>query len=147
MRRVVVTGMGIVSCIGENIDDVKESLQAGRSGITLDEKMVELGFRSQISGRPTVVAKDHVNKRSMRFMGDAAGWSAVAMQEAIEMSGLEEHQISNDRTGIIAGSGGPSAIEIVRAADITRKNLSPKRIGPFAVPKAMNGVSDAGHAL
>ena len=143
MRRVVVTGMGIVSCIGENIDDVKESLQAGRSGITLDEKMVELGFRSQISGRPTVVAKDHVNKRSMRFMGDAAGWSAVAMQEAIEMSGLEEHQISNDRTGIIAGSGGPSAIEIVRAADITRKNLSPKRIGPFAVPKAMSSTVSA----
>ena len=143
MRRVVVTGMGIVSCIGDNIDEVKESLKAGRSGISLDEKMVELGFRSQISGRPKLVAKDHVNKRSMRFMGDAAGWSAVAMQEAIEMAGLSEDEISNERIGIIAGSGGPSAIEIVRAADITRKNTSPKRIGPFAVPKAMSSTVSA----
>jgi len=143
MRRVVVTGMGIVSCIGDNIDEVKDSLKAGRSGISLDEKMVELGFRSQISGRPKLAAKDHVNKRSMRFMGDAAGWSAVAMQEAIEMAGLEDDHISNERTGIIAGSGGPSAIEIVRAADITRKNESPKRIGPFAVPKAMSSTVSA----
>ncbi len=143
MRRVVVTGMGIVSCIGDNIDEVKDSLKAGRSGISLDEKMVELGFRSQISGRPKLAAKDHVNKRSMRFMGDAAGWSAVAMQEAIEMAGLGDDHISNERTGIIAGSGGPSAIEIVRAADITRKNESPKRIGPFAVPKAMSSTVSA----
>ena len=143
MRRVVVTGMGIVSCIGDNIAEVTDSLKAGKSGISTDEKMVELGFRSQISGRPKLVAKDHVNKRSMRFMGDAAGWSAVAMQEAIEMAGLEEAQISDERTGIIAGSGGPSAIEIVRAADITRKNTSPKRIGPFAVPKAMSSTVSA----
>ncbi len=143
MRRVVVTGMGIVSCIGDNISEVADSLKAGRSGISTDEKMVELGFRSQISGRPKLVAKDHVNKRSMRFMGDAAGWSAVAMQEAIEMAGLTDDQISDERTGIIAGSGGPSAIEIVRAADITRKNESPKRIGPFAVPKAMSSTVSA----
>ena len=143
MRRVVVTGMGIVSCIGDNIDQVTESLKAGKSGISTDEKMVELGFRSQISGRPNVVAKDHVHKRSMRFMGDAAGWSAIAMQEAIEMAGLSEAQISDERTGIIAGSGGPSAIEIVRAADVTRKNESPKRIGPFAVPKAMSSTVSA----
>jgi len=134
MRRVVITGLGIVSCIGNNQDEVAASLKAGTCGIKTDEKMAELGFRSQISGRPTLIAKEHVPKRSMRFMGDASGWSAVAMQQAIDDSGLEESEVSNDRTGIIAGSGGPSAIEIVRAADITRKNNSPKRIGPFAVP-------------
>ena len=143
MRRVVVTGIGIVSCIGNNQDEVAASLKAGKCGITKDEKMAELGFRSQISGRPTLIAKDHVPKRSYRFMGDAAGWSAVSMQQAIEDAGLTEEQISNDRTGIISGSGGPSAIEIVRAADITRKNLSPKRIGPFAVPKAMSSTVSA----
>ena len=143
MRRVVVTGIGIVSCIGNNQDEVAASLKAGKCGITKDEKMAELGFRSQISGRPTLIAKDHVPKRAYRFMGDAAGWSAVSMQQAIEDAGLTEEQISNERTGIIAGSGGPSAIEIVRAADITRKNQSPKRIGPFAVPKAMSSTVSA----
>ena len=143
MRRVVITGLGIVSCIGNNQDEVAASLKAGRCGIKTDEKMAELGFRSQISGRPTLIAKEHVPKRSMRFMGDASGWSAVAMQQAIDDSGLEESEVSNDRTGIIAGSGGPSAIEIVRAADITRKNNSPKRIGPFAVPKAMSSTVSA----
>ena len=143
MRRVVVTGIGIVSCIGNDKDEVAKSLKNGTSGITRDDRMTELGFRSQISGRPTLVAKDHIPKRSYRFMGDAAGWSAVSMQQAIDDSGLNEDQVSNDRTGIIAGSGGPSAIEIVRAADITRKNTSPKRIGPFAVPKAMSSTVSA----
>lgn len=143
MRRVVITGIGIVSCIGNNKDEVTKSLKNGTSGITKDERMAGLGFRSQISGRPTLVAKDHVPKRSYRFMSDAAGWSAVSMQQAIDDSGLNEEQVSNDRTGIIAGSGGPSATEIVRAADITRKNTSPKRIGPFAVPKAMSSTVSA----
>lgn len=143
MRRVVVTGIGIVSCIGNDKDEVAKSLKNGTSGITRDDRMTELGFRSQISGRPTLVAKDHIPKRSYRFMGDAAGWSAVSMQQAIDDSGLNEDQVSNNRTGIIAGSGGPSAIEIVRAADITRKNTSPKRIGPFAVPKAMSSTVSA----
>ena len=143
MRRVVITGIGIVSCIGNNQDEVAESLKAGRAGIKKDDKMAELGFRSQISGRPTLVAKDHVPKRSFRFMSDSAGWSAVSMQQAIEDAGLSEEQVSHDRTGIIAGSGGPSAVEIVRAADITRKNNSPKRIGPFAVPKAMSSTVSA----
>jgi 3-oxoacyl-[acyl-carrier-protein] synthase-1 len=143
MRRVVVTGLGIVSCIGNDADSVAESLKNGKCGITKDEKMAELGFRSQISGRPDLDPKDHVNKRSMRFMADAAGWSAVAMDQAIADAGLEDSNISNERTGIIAGSGGPSAIEIVRAADITRKNNSPKRIGPFAVPKAMSSTVSA----
>ena len=143
MRRVVITGMGIVSCIGNDVDEVADSLKAGRCGITKDDKMDELGFRSRISGRPTLVAKDYIPKRSMRFMGDAAGWSAVSMQQAIEDAGLSEEQVSNPRTGIIAGSGGPSTIEVVRAADITRKNMSPKRIGPFAVPKAMSSTVSA----
>ena len=143
MRRVVVTGLGIVSCIGNDKDEVAASLKAGKCGITKDEKMAELGFRSQISGRPNLVAKDHVPKRSMRFMGDASGWSAVAMQQAIDDAGLSEEDVSSERVGIIAGSGGPSAIEIVRAADITRKNNSPKRIGPFAVPKAMSSTVSA----
>ena len=143
MRRVVVTGLGIVSCIGNDADTVTNNLKAGQSGIKKDDKMAELGFRSQVSGRPDLNPKDHVHKRSMRFMADAAGWSAVSMQQAIEDAGLSEHHVSNERTGIIAGSGGPSSLEIVRAADITRKNNSPKRIGPFAVPKAMSSTVSA----
>ena len=146
MRRVVVTGIGIISCIGNSQDEVAANLKAGKSGIRKDEKMAELGFRSQVSGRPedmTDRAKDVIGKRSLRFMADAARWSALALHDAIEDAGLNEDQVSNDRTGIIAGSGGPSAIEIVRAADITRKNNSPKRIGPFAVPKAMSSTVSA----
>ena len=146
MRRVVVTGIGIVSCIGNNQDEVAANLKAGKSGITKDENMAELGFRSQISGRPadtTDRAKEAIGKRSLRFMADAAQWSALAMHDAIADAGLNEDQVSNDRTGIIAGSGGPSSLEIVRAADITRKNNAPKRIGPFAVPKAMSSTVSA----
>ena len=143
MRRVVVTGLGIVSCIGNDAQEVTASLQAGRSGITRDEKQTELGFRSCVSGRPTINPKGIVAKRSYRFMGEGAGWTTIAMQQAIDDAGLSEDLVSHERTGIIAGSGGPSAIEIVRAADITRKNNSPKRIGPFAVPKAMSSTVSA----
>lgn len=145
-RRVVITGLGIISCIGNNADEVTDSLKAGRCGIKHDEKMAELGFRSQVSGRPadtTDQAKEIIGKRSLRFMGDAAIWSGLAMQQAIDDAGLSEDHIANPRTGIIAGSGGPSSVEIVRAADITRKNSSPKRIGPFAVPKAMSSTVSA----
>ncbi len=143
MRRVVITGLGIVSCIGNDANEVTASLKAGKSGITKDEKQTELGFKSCISGRPTLNPKEHVHKRSYRFMGEGAGWTAVAMQQAIDDAGLTEDQVSHERTGIIAGSGGPSAIEIVRAADITRQNKSPRRIGPFAVPKAMSSTVSA----
>jgi len=108
--------------------------------------MAELGFRSQISGRPadtTARSKELIGKRSLRFMADAAEWSALAMHDAIADAKLTEEQVSSERTGIIAGSGGPSAIQIVKAADITRKNNSPKRIGPFAVPKAMSSTVSA----
>ena len=143
MRRVVITGLGIVSCIGNDANEVTASLKAGKSGITKDEKQTELGFKSCISGRPTLNPKEHVHKRSYRFMGEGAGWTAVAMQQAIDDSGLSDDRVSHERTGIIAGSGGPSAIEIVRGADITRQNKSPRRIGPFAVPKAMSSTVSA----
>lgn len=143
MRRVVVTGMGIVSCIGNTLDEVAASLKAGKSGIRTDDKMAEMGFRSQISGRPDLDFKDFIPKRTYRFMADASGWSAVAMQQAIDDAGLEEEMISNERTGIIAGSGGPSSVVLVNAADITREKGSPKRIGPFAVPKAMSSTVSA----
>jgi len=142
MRRVVVTGMGIVSCIGDTLDDVSNSLKAGKSGITFNDKHAELGFRSQISGRPELVAKDFIEKRSYRFMADASGWSAVAMQRAIEDAGIEEKHISHERTGIIAGSGGPSTLVLVNSAEIARTK-GPKRIGPFAVPKAMSSTVSA----
>ncbi len=143
MRRVVVTGMGIVSCIGENIDEVTASLKAGKSGISTDPDMVANGFRSQISGRPTLDPKQHIHKRTYRFMTEAAGWSCVAMQQAIEDAGVGEEIISHPRTGIIAGSGGPSSMTIVKAADTTREKGTPKRIGPFAVPKAMSSTVSA----
>ncbi len=146
LKRVVVTGMGIISCIGNDRETVAESLRTGRCGIAADEKMAEYGFRSQVSGRPadtSAEAKEIIGKRSLRFMGDSAIWSGLAMHQAIEQAGLTEEQISNPRTGIIAGSGGPSSLEIVRAADITRKNMAPKRVGPFAVPKAMSSTVSA----
>ena len=143
MRRVVVTGLGIVSCIGNSASEVTANLKAGKSGITTDDKMVEMGFRSQISGRPALDYKEFIPKRTFRFMSDASGWSGVAMLQAIEDAGLEDDVISNERTGIIAGSGGPSSSIIVGAADTTRAKGSPKRIGPFAVPKAMSSTVSA----
>ena len=142
MRRVVVPGMGIISCIGNGADEVEASLRAGKSGIATDPDMVKYGFRSQIAGRPDANPKDHIEKRSMRFMADTSGWAAMAMQQAIDMAGLTDAQVSNPRTGIIAGSGGPSSLTIVKAGDITREK-GPKRIGPFAVPKAMSSTVSA----
>ncbi len=142
MRRVVITGMGIISCIGNNKLEVLESLKAGKSGITFSDEYAELGFRSQIHGKPDIVLKDHIDKRLLRFMGDAAGYNHLAMEQAIADSGLGEDQISNVRTGIIMGSGGPSTAAQVAAADITREK-SPKRVGPFAVPKCMSSTCSA----
>lgn len=143
MRRAVITGMGIVSSIGANIEEVADSLKATRSGIDFVPEYQELGFKSQVAGDPAVKASEHVPKRAMRFMEDGSAWTYMSMQEAIEMSGLEESQISHPRSGLIMGTGGPSTKEIVRAAKITQEK-GPKRIGPFAVPKAMcSGVSAA----
>ncbi len=142
MRRVVITGMGIISCIGNNKEEVLESLKSGKSGITACEEYAELGFRSQIHGKPDIVLKDHIDKRLLRFMGDAAGYNHLAMEQAIADCGLGQDVISNERTGIIMGSGGPSTSAQVAAADITREK-SPKRVGPFAVPKCMSSTCSA----
>uniref|UniRef100_Q07V19 3-oxoacyl-[acyl-carrier-protein] synthase 1 n=1 Tax=Rhodopseudomonas palustris (strain BisA53) TaxID=316055 RepID=Q07V19_RHOP5 len=142
MRRVVVTGMGIVSSIGNNTQEVLASLHEAKSGITRAEKHAELGFRSQVYGLPTLNSADLVDRRAMRFLGEGAAWNHVAMDQALLDSGLEQDDISNIRTGIVMGSGGPSARTIVEAADITRTK-GPKRIGPFAVPKAMSSTASA----
>ena len=142
MRRVVVTGMGIVSSIGNNVDEVTASLRAGKPGIVRADKYAELGFRCQVHGAPTLNAEEVVDRRAMRFHGGGTAWNHVAMEQAIADSGLEEKDISNERTGIIMGSGGPSARTLVEAADITRTK-GPKRVGPFAVPKAMSSTASA----
>ena len=142
-RRVVVTGIGIVSCIGNNQDEVLESLKAGKSGIKFNEEYAEKGFRSQISGKPDIELAEAIDKRLWRFMGDAAGYVHLSMEQAIEDAGLNEEQISNPRTGIIVGSGGPSVRNQIIAADTVREKGSPKRIGPFAVPKAMSSTTSA----
>ena len=141
-KRVVVTGLGIVSCIGNNTDEVLESLKAGKSGIAKDETYAEMGFRSQISGRPNINLEEHIDKRMLRFMGDGAAYNHIAMEQAIVDSGLGEDQVSNPRTGIIMGSGGPSTRSQVAAADIAREK-GPKRVGPFAVPKCMSSTNSA----
>jgi 3-oxoacyl-[acyl-carrier-protein] synthase-1 len=142
MRRVVITGIGIVSCIGNNQNEVLESLKAGKSGITAAPEYIELGFRSQVHGKPDIDLAAAIDKRLYRFMGDAAAYTHLSMEQAIEDSGLEKSDISNERTGIIVGSGGPSTRAQVAAADITREK-SPKRVGPFAVPKAMCSTTSA----
>src|SRR5882672_6569198 len=142
MRRVVVTGMGIVSSIGNNTQEVLSSLHEAKSGITRAEKYAELGFRSQVQGAPTLDPSAIIDRRAMRFLAQGAAWNHVAMEQAIRDSGLEPSDISNERTGIIMGSGGPSARTIVEAADVTRAK-GPKRVGPFAVPKAMSSTASA----
>ena len=142
MRRVVVTGMGIVSAIGNNKQEVYASLRDAKSGIIHAKSYAELGFRSQVHGEPTLKAEDVVDRRAMRFHGGGTGWNHIAMEQAIADSGLEEKDISNDRTGIIMGSGGPSARTLVESADTTRTK-GPKRVGPFAVPKAMSSTASA----
>jgi 3-oxoacyl-[acyl-carrier-protein] synthase I len=142
MRRVVVTGMGIVSSIGNNTQEVLASLREAKSGISRADEFAKLGFRCQVQGAPTLNPADCVDRRAMRFLGGGAAWNHVAMEQAIRDSGVEESDISNDRTGIIMGSGGPSARAIVEAADITRTK-GPKRVGPFAVPKAMSSTASA----
>ena len=141
MRRVVITGMGIVSSIGNNVQEVTASLREAKSGIVPAEKYKELGFRCQVHGQPHYDL-DTVDRRVRRFMGDGAAWNYVAMQQAIADSGLEEKDQKNDRTGIVMGSGGPSTRTLVQAADTTREK-GPKRVGPFAVPASMSSTNSA----
>ena len=142
MRRVVVTGMGIVSSIGNTTQEVLASLREAKSGITRADKQAELGFRSQVHGAPTLDPSGSVDRRAMRFLGGGAAWNHVAMEQAIRDGGLEPSDIVNERTGIIMGSGGPSTRTVVEAADIARSK-GPKRVGPFAVPKAMSSTASA----
>ena len=142
MRRVVVTGMGIVSSIGNNVQEVLASLREARSGITYAPKHAELGFRSQVHGAPTLDAEEVIDRRALRFLGGGAAWNHVAMEQAIRDSGLEPDEVSNERTGIIMGSGGPSTRTLVEVADTARQR-GPKRVGPFAVPKAMSSTASA----
>jgi 3-oxoacyl-[acyl-carrier-protein] synthase-1 len=142
MRRVVVTGMGIVSSIGNNTQEVLASLREAKSGISRAEKYAELGFRCQVHGAPTLNPEETIDRRAMRFLGGGAAWNHVAMEQAIRDAGLEENEVSHEMTGIIMGSGGPSTRAIVEAAD-TARTKSPKRVGPFAVPKAMSSTASA----
>ena len=142
MRRVAITGIGIVSCIGNSTAEVSDSLKNGKSGISRADKYVELGFRSQIYGMPTLDIEAAVDKRVRRFMGEGAAWNYVAMEQAIADAGLEENDIINPMTGLIMGSGGPSTRTLIETADITRES-GPKRIGPFAVPKCMSSTNSA----
>ena len=142
MRQVVVTGMGIVSSIGNNTQEVLASLREAKSGIVRAEKYAELGFRCQVHGAPTLDATEVVDRRAMRFLGGGAAWNHVALEQAIRDSGVEEQDVSNERTGIVMGSGGPSCRAIIEAADTARTKGS-KRVGPFAVPKAMSSTASA----
>lgn len=143
MRRVVVTGMGIISSIGNSLDAVTESLRLARPGIIAAPDYAELGFRSQVKGDPQLDPFEVLDRRVTRFMGKGAAWNYLAMQQAISDAGLDESLISHPMTGIVMGSGGASTRTIVEAADTTRKNTSPKRIGPLAVPKAMGSTASA----
>ncbi|HHL22699.1 MAG TPA: beta-ketoacyl-ACP synthase I [Aliiroseovarius sp.] len=143
MRRVVVTGMGIVSSIGNTVEEVLASLKAGRSGITANEDMQEHGFRSQVAGAPDIDIREHVDKRRLRFMGPGAAYAHIAMEQAIADAGLEQGDIVNPRTGLIAGSGGPSTSAMFAAHQTVLKTGATKRIGPFAVPKCMSSTISA----
>ena len=143
MRRVVVTGLGIVSPIGNNAAEVDAALRAGKSGIEAVPAMVEHGFRSQIAGTLKIDVAEHVDKRTLRFMGPGAAYAHIAMGQAIADAGLEESDVVNPRTGLIAGSGGPSTRAMFAAHQTVLRSRSPKRIGPFAVPKCMSSTVSA----
>ncbi|GAB5446695.1 beta-ketoacyl-ACP synthase II [Gymnodinialimonas sp.] len=143
MRRVVVTGLGIVSPIGNNAAEVTESLKAGRSGIEASPEMAEHGFRSQIAGTLKIDVAEHVDKRALRFMGPGAAYAYIAMGQAIADAGLSEDEVVNERTGLIAGSGGPSTSAMFTAHQTVIEKGAPKRIGPFAVPKCMSSTISA----
>ena len=142
MKRVVITGMGIVSCLGNNKKDVLDSLKANRSGISFQESYAEIGLRSHVAGSVDIDFKEHIDRKILRFMADAAGYSYISMQEAIEDAGLTEDLISNERTGIIMGSGGASSSNLVESADILRQK-GVKRIGPYRVTQTMGSTVSA----
>ncbi|MEL6549377.1 MAG: beta-ketoacyl-ACP synthase I [Pseudomonadota bacterium] len=143
MRRVVITGMGIVSPIGNTVAEVEASLRAGRSGIRAEPTYKENGFRSQVAGIPQIDVSEHIDKRQLRFMGPGAAYSYIAMEQAIADAGLEESDVSNERTGLIAGSGGPSTSNFFTAFDTVINKGAPKRMGPFMVTRCMSSTVSA----
>ena len=143
MRRVVVTGMGIISSIGNDIEEVTASLRAGKSGIIAAPDYAEKGFRSQIHGMPQIDLTEHIDKRQMRFMGQGAAYNFLAMEQAIADSGLVESDVSNERTGMVMGSGGPSTINLFNAHQLTLEKGAPKRMGPFMVTRCMSSTNSA----
>src|SRR5690625_4804760 len=145
MRRVVVTGLGIVSSIGNNRQQVLASLRAGKSGIVFADDHAEHGFRSQVKGSIDIKPEDHIDRRLLRFMGPGAAYNYIAMQQAIADAGLTETEVSNERSGLIMGSGGPSTSNQVEAADIARSK-GVKRIGPYMVPRCMSSTNSANMA-
>ena len=142
MRRVVITGIGIVSSIGNDAEAVTKSLREARSGIVAAPDYTELGFRSQVKGAVDIDLTAHIDRKQMRFMGEGAGYAVVAMQQAVADSGLEPSDVSNPRTGLIAGSGGPSTANMLTAFDTTREK-GPKRVGPYMVPRCMSSTVSA----
>lgn len=143
MRRVVITGLGVISPIGNNAEEVSDSLRKGRSGIVFAPEYAEHGFRSQVKGQPKIVLEDHVDKRNLRFMGPGAAYNFLSMQQAIADAGLEQSDISNPRTGLVTGSGGPSTSNLFQAHKIVVEKGSPKRMGPFMVTRCMSSTNSA----
>jgi len=142
MRRVAITGIGIVSSIGNDVSEVTNSLRNGTSGIVAAPEYTELGFRSQVHGTVKLDVADHVDRKQLRFMGEGAAYAVLAMEQAIADAGLEDHQVSNERSGLVAGSGGPSTANLLAAFDITREK-GPKRVGPYMVPRCMSSTVSA----
>ena len=142
MRRAVITGVGVVSWLGNSQNKVTESLRAGRSGIRFNESFQEMGMRSQVSGSIDIDLKEHIDRKVIRFMGDAAAYAYIAMQQSVKDAGLEDGDISNPRTGLIAASGGASSANIVASADILREK-GVRRIGPYMVPRTMGSTVSA----
>ena len=134
MRRVVITGLGVVSCLGNNQEEVHQSLLNSKSGISYAEEYKEHNLKSHVHGKPNIKLEDHIDRKTIRFMGSGSAYNYIAMKEAIEDSGLEESEVSNFKTGIVMGSGGPSIENVILAADKTRAK-TPKLMGPFIVPR------------
>ncbi|MGR3344666.1 MAG: beta-ketoacyl synthase N-terminal-like domain-containing protein, partial [Paracoccaceae bacterium] len=143
MRRVVITGLGIISPIGNTAEDVADSLRAGRSGIRAEPNYTEHGFRSQVAGIPQIDLAENIDKRQLRFMGPTSAYAFLAMQQAIADSGLTEAEVSNERTGLIAGSGGPSTSNLFKAHNTPLEKGAPKRMGPFMVTRGMSSTVSA----
>jgi 3-oxoacyl-[acyl-carrier-protein] synthase I len=143
MRRVVITGIGIISPIGNTASEVSDSLLSGKSGIVFAPEYAEHGFRSQVHGKPNIVLEDHIDKRNLRFMGAGAAYNFLAMEHAIADSGLTEAEVSNERTGLVVGSGGPSTVNLFEAHRIVIEKGSPKRMGPFMVTRCMSSTNSA----